>query len=398
MAPAAEPSAAMARSGRLGDLLTANKESRIFGALGSVGLDDLVQLLGMNRRTATLVLTRPGEEGRIYFAAGTVVHAFVGDLEGQAAVAELVTWRDAEFVIEEGIPELPRHTLSESATGLMLSTLARIDEQTRDASASHGGTGRIRVRPRGRVTAPVISPPPPQSSRAGLVWTAMVVLLAAAGVGYYFLGERLLGGIDDAVSAAPHTSEPEMASEIPATPSPEATAETEPTPELEPGSEPEGADAEAPPPGSTAPSAPTHGYLVVTADRAADVDLDGRSLGRTPLRRVQLAPGGHTLSLTTDGIAGVLRDRVEIAPGQSLQKSYSFREVGYLQVVVRPWAEVAIDGRPVGQTPMAKLEVVPGQHTVTLTHPEAGERREVVQIRAGETSHVRVTLMETEPE
>jgi len=382
----------MARSGRLGDLLTANKESRIFGALGSVGLDDLVQLLGMNRRTATLVLTRPGEEGRIYFEAGTVVHAFIGDVEGQAAVTELVSWRDAEFVIEEGIPELPRHTLSESATGLMLSTLAQIDEQARDTSAGRPGTGRIRVRPRGRVTAPVISPPPPRSSRAGLVWTGVVVLLLAAGVGYYFLGERLLGGRGDAVSAAPPAPGPDVASEIPETPSPEA----EPTAEVVP--ESEDADAEASPPSSTAPPEPTHGYLVVTSDRAADVVLDGRPLGRTPLRRVQLTPGGHTLSLTTEGIAGVLRDRVEVAPGQSLQKSYSFREVGYLQVVVRPWAEVAIDGQPVGQTPMARLEVVPGQHTVTLTHPEAGERREVVRIRAGETSHLRVTLMESEPE
>jgi len=376
--------------------LTANKESRIFGALGSVGLDDLVQLLGMNRRTATLVLTRPGEEGRIYFDAGTVVHAFVGDQEGQAAVAELVTWRDAEFVIEEGIPELPRHTLSESATGLMLSTLAQIDEQTRDAAPSRASTGRIRVRPRGRVTAPVISPPPPESSRAGLIWTAVAVLLLAAGVGYYFLGERLLGGSREAAEAAPPSTEPEIASEVPAPPLAETGVEAEP--ESEPSPEPDAAEAEAAPPSPTAPPEPTHGYLVVTADRAAEVNLDGRALGPTPLRRVQLSPGGHTLSLTTEGIAGVLRDRVEITAGESLQKSYSFREVGYLQVVVRPWAEVAIDGRPVGQTPMARLEVVPGQHTVTLTHPEAGERREVVQIRAGETSHLRVTLMESEPE
>lgn len=371
--------------------MTANKESRIFGALGSVGLDDLVQLLGMNRRTATLVLTRPGEEGRIYFQSGTVVHAFLGDLEGQPAVAELVTWRDAEFVIEEGIPDLPRHTLSESATGLMLSTLTRIDEQTRDTGRDRTGTGRISVRPRGRVTAPVISAPPPRSSRAGLLWAAAALLLAAGGAGYYFLGERLMGAAGEpAAEADPPGTVPGLALPTPL-PTPEAAATAA------------GEDVAQPPPAADVPepsptAEPAYGYLSVVADRGAEVRLGGRSLGRTPLRRIQLPPGTHALSVTTDGVVGAIRDRVQVAAGESIERSYSFREVGYLQVVVRPWAEVAVDGRPVGQTPMARLEVVPGEHTVTLTHPEAGERRETVRVKAGETSHVRVTLMESEPE
>ena len=50
--------------------MSAGKDTKIFGGLGSISLHDLIQLLGMNGRTATLVLGRQGRKGKIYFKEG----------------------------------------------------------------------------------------------------------------------------------------------------------------------------------------------------------------------------------------------------------------------------------------------------------------------------------------
>jgi serine/threonine-protein kinase len=66
---------------------------------------------------------------------------------------------------------------------------------------------------------------------------------------------------------------------------------------------------------------------------------------------------------------------------------------GYLQVNSRPWAEVIIDGRRVGNTPVVRIALAPGAHFVTLVSPSTGTRRtQRVQIRAGETTRLMVDL------
>lgn len=65
------------------------------------------------------------------------------------------------------------------------------------------------------------------------------------------------------------------------------------------------------------------------------------------------------------------------------------RGPGWLRVDCRPWADVTVDGRPVGTTPIGKLRLEPGAHRVVLTNPELGYREEVTaRIAPGETAHV----------
>ncbi len=61
---------------------------------------------------------------------------------------------------------------------------------------------------------------------------------------------------------------------------------------------------------------------------------------------------------------------------------------GMLQVVVKPWGEVLVDGRPVGTTPLDRLSLPAGAHAVTVRHPlyELWEGR--VTIRAGQTERL----------
>jgi serine/threonine-protein kinase len=50
-----------------------------------------------------------------------------------------------------------------------------------------------------------------------------------------------------------------------------------------------------------------------------------------------------------------------------------------------PWAEVWVDGRQVGETPLANVSVPIGSHEVLFRHPELGEK------------HVRALVTATAP-
>jgi len=72
-------------------------------------------------------------------------------------------------------------------------------------------------------------------------------------------------------------------------------------------------------------------------------------------------------------------------PSPSPSPSPSKPAEGSLLVLVRPWADVSIDGVPVGQTPLKALPLPPGPHSVLLTHPDYNPYPRRVTIRSGET-------------
>jgi serine/threonine-protein kinase len=65
---------------------------------------------------------------------------------------------------------------------------------------------------------------------------------------------------------------------------------------------------------------------------------------------------------------------------------------GHLLVLVTPWADVSIDGVPVGLTPLKALPLPPGPHAVLLTHPDYKPYPRRVTIRTGETFRLEVDL------
>ncbi len=79
---------------------------------------------------------------------------------------------------------------------------------------------------------------------------------------------------------------------------------------------------------------------------------------------------------------------LELAPGQA----------GSLRVLATPWAEVSVDGQHVDTTPFARaIPLPPGPHFVTLMHPNARPEHRQIQVRAGESVTVDVTLDLGEP-
>ncbi|GAB4203541.1 MAG: hypothetical protein OHK0013_17730 [Sandaracinaceae bacterium] len=66
---------------------------------------------------------------------------------------------------------------------------------------------------------------------------------------------------------------------------------------------------------------------------------------------------------------------------------------GFLSLVTSPWTSVTLDGRPLGETPLVRVSLPAGTHTLRLRNPEAGiDESYEVTIRSGETTTRRLGL------
>jgi serine/threonine-protein kinase len=81
---------------------------------------------------------------------------------------------------------------------------------------------------------------------------------------------------------------------------------------------------------------------------------------------------------------------VSVAPAAAPPSTIA--RTGGLLVVVKPWADISIDGVPRGQTPLARIEVTPGTHQIVLTHPMYQPWVRRVVVAPGETARLDVDL------
>ncbi len=65
---------------------------------------------------------------------------------------------------------------------------------------------------------------------------------------------------------------------------------------------------------------------------------------------------------------------------------------GALTFDARPWCNVSVDGRSLGQTPIVNSSLSAGPHRITCSHPQHGTRNISVTIESGQTTRRRVNL------
>lgn len=97
------------------------------GDLRTMSLASIIQMNCEERIVGLLHLRRPGQEGRIFFDEGRVVHAEVGNLSGENAVYHLLEWEQGTFSLDMGISPQQR-TIDAEWSGLILEGMRRIDE------------------------------------------------------------------------------------------------------------------------------------------------------------------------------------------------------------------------------------------------------------------------------
>ena len=238
-------------------------------------------------------------------------------------------------------------------------------------------------------------------------WALTGLLLAVVGVGGWFLATEtgLLGGhapapqangLQPAAPAA--TGDPNGAGQDrqpPATDDPQqADLGLDLSDPVEPPAADGGSDAEPAPAPDPQPKpdpgrkvARASGRLSVTTSPPADIYLGRRKLGRGSVRGVRIRPGRYRLRAVLE--PGVVEtQRLRIGPGERLARNVTFA-AGRLRVIVMPWADVVVDGRKVGQTPMAPIELAAGSHRVLLTNPDLDKRVvRKVRIRPGQESAI----------
>jgi len=110
--------------------------------------------------------------------------------------------------------------------------------------------------------------------------------------------------------------------------------------------------------------------------------LEGeRVLGSTADGPIVTTAGTHQLDLLNTALGYRVRQTVTIRAGVLTPLTIT-PPMGRLSINADPWAQVLIDDRPIGDTPVAKVSVSLGEHQVTFRHPQLGERRETVIVRA----------------
>ena len=122
------------------------------------------------------------------------------------------------------------------------------------------------------------------------------------------------------------------------------------------------------------------GWVAVFAPVLLDIAENGRSIGTTEQGRLMLPPGRHQLTFSNHEYGFTSTQMVEIEPGE--ERSVNVQPTGELNVNALPWAEVWIDGRKTGDTPIAHLSVPIGTHEITFKHPQFGDRKVTATVRA----------------
>jgi serine/threonine-protein kinase len=182
----------------------------------------------------------------------------------------------------------------------------------------------------------------------------------------------------------------------PVSPLPDAplAAGTEPSTANSPDVQREEPVADPARPDAAVGSEPLPGTLLVAAEPWARVLIDGEARGTTPLAALTLPAGAHTVTFENPEFP-THTVRVEVGAGEEERLAVSLWSlVGRVELVVSPWAEVAVDGRVWDTVPPQQrpLILAPGEHLLTFAHPALGTWETTLRIAAGESRTLRVNL------
>jgi len=99
----------------------------------------------------------------------------------------------------------------------------------------------------------------------------------------------------------------------------------------------------------------------------------------TDPRPIVLTAGVHQLDLVNAALGYRARQAVTITAGEVVTLTVTPPN-GRVSINAQPWAQVWIDGKPVGETPLANVPVPIGDHEIIFRHPQLGEKRQKARV------------------
>jgi len=132
---------------------------------------------------------------------------------------------------------------------------------------------------------------------------------------------------------------------------------------------------------SMTPAGSAAGWVTISVPLELQIREEGRLLGTTSAARLMLPAGRHELELVNTDFQFQTTLSVDVVAGKVATSSVTLPN-GTLSINALPWADVWLDGRSLGPTPLANLSVPIGRHEIVWRHPQLGERRQTVSVTA----------------
>ena len=121
------------------------------------------------------------------------------------------------------------------------------------------------------------------------------------------------------------------------------------------------------------------GGLTITSAMDLQVFENGKLIGSTA-GPIALNDGPRTIEVVNETLGFRFRQSVNVKGGQMTTVNIAVPN-GRISINAAPWAEVDIDGKPAGETPLANLSLPIGTHEITFRHPEHGVKKQTVVVK-----------------
>ena len=138
------------------------------------------------------------------------------------------------------------------------------------------------------------------------------------------------------------------------------------------------------------PPSPATGWLLARSDTPLDIYEGTHRVGTTG-QRILLPAGTFDLDFADDALGFRASRRVTIASGTTTPVTIALPQSA-VEIDAVPWADVWIDGVPVGPTPIANLLRPIGRHSVELRHPVLGSRQASLTVSLREPARLSVDM------
>jgi CRISPR/Cas system-associated exonuclease Cas4 (RecB family) len=123
------------------------------------------------------------------------------------------------------------------------------------------------------------------------------------------------------------------------------------------------------------------GWVSVASPFQVELFEHGELIGASGTTKVMLPVGRHELVLKNASVGYESGHSVNVAAGRVATIAVVAPQAP-LSINAVPWADVAIDGTAIGQTPMGNVMIAVGLHEITFRHPQFGERTQAIVVTA----------------
>ena len=142
---------------------------------------------------------------------------------------------------------------------------------------------------------------------------------------------------------------------------------------------------------SVPPANAVGGWVSVNAPIDVQLFEGGALIGSNQTDRVMLPVGRHVLTAVNATLGYKETTTVQVVAG-SVAKVRLEMPPAAVNINAVPWADVSVDGKHVGATPLGNISLPIGPHEVVFVHPQLGERRQTVTVTLNGTNRVTVNL------